>query len=490
MSHAHSRSPLHKFLHWIEELAHVGFELLTELIVRPRSKHHRPKWVLFWVFAALATIIGIFAYAQGIKVSGIGALFSKAGELIYNVYPLWLPLLLGKIFADLWLAYVRLDFIKKNPGVVLEIRVPKEITKSPRAMELFFSAMFEKGSVTYVETYWEGKLRPWFSFEIASFGGELHFFAWTMLKYRNVFESQLYAQYPTVEIVEVSDYAKKKIYDPRRNFMWGTYFALTKPDIYPIMTYVDYGLDKETEEEYKIDPLSSLLEYLGSIKKGEEVWIQILIRAHSELKLVEGHLFKKKDWTESAMREVNKIMRRDPKTKSTRQKTETGFPIVPTLTEWEKNQVEAIERSINKRPFETMVRLCYLAEPERFSGMSATISGLLGTFRKPFNSNLLNGFKLGWYTDLKDGTKDLLWFVGLREWGIRKFQPHYAHTMLDAYRRRSIFYPPYKNWQSTPYILTAEELATIYHIPGQVISTPTFGRLMSKKVEPPPNLPV
>ena len=28
------------------------------------------------------------------------------------------------------------------------------------------------------------------------------------------------------------------------------------------MTYIDYGLDKETEEEYKVDPLTTLVEYL------------------------------------------------------------------------------------------------------------------------------------------------------------------------------------------------------------------------------------
>lgn len=390
----------------------------------------------------------------------------------------------------MWMTYIRSDYIRKNPGMVLEVRVPKEITKSPKAMELFFSSIYEKGSVEYSETYWQGKIRPWFSFELASFGGELHFYIWTPVKYRNMVESQLYAQYPTVEIIEADDYAKNKVYDSKKNFMWGTYFKLTKPDPYPIMTYVDYGLDKETEEEYKVDPLSSLLEYIGSIKSGEEVWIQILVMAHAELGIKEGRLFKHREWIAEGHAEVNKIMKRNAETKSSRSVTAAGFPVIPTLTEWEKLQVEAIERSLNKRAFETMIRLCYFAEPERFNIMSATISGLLGTFRKPFNSNLLNGFKLGWYTDLTDPMKDFLFLFGLRDWGIRKFQPGYAHTMLDAYRRRSIFYAPYRNWEATPFILTAEELATIYHIPGQVVTTPTFERIPSKKVEPPANLPI
>lgn len=404
--------------------------------------------------------------------------------------PVWVTFLLGFLFVEFWMSYVRQDFILKMGGVLLEVKLPREIERTPRAMELFFSAIWEKGSVTYVDTYWDGKLRPWYSFEIASFGGDIHFYVWTLTKYKNAIEAQIYAQYPMVEIAEVPDYATKFRYHPPHNFWWGTYFKLTKPDPYPIMTYVDFGLDRETEEEYKVDPITSILEYLGTLQPGEQVWIQILIRAHAPFSLIEGHLFPRKDWKDEAMNEVNDIMLRHPETKSSRQFTETGFPIIPTLTDGEKKQVEAIERSIAKQPFECAIRGCYMTEPERFSNISVSVTGLLNTFRKPFTSYALNGFKLGWYTDLSDPMKDFLWVLGLREWGIGKFQPKYAKKMLDAYRQRSFFYPPYRFFKRTPHILTAEELATIYHFPGRVAGTPTFGRLPSKKGEPPPNLPV
>jgi hypothetical protein len=38
--------------------------------------------------------------------------------------------------------------------------------------------------------------------------------------------------------------------------------------------------------------------------------------------------------------------------------------------------------------------------------------------------------------------------------------------------------------------MTTEELATIYHFPGDVSKTPTLSRITAKKAEPPANLPI
>jgi hypothetical protein len=59
--------------------------------------------------------------------------------------------------------------------------------------------------------------------------------------------------------------------------------------------------------------------------------------------------------------------------------------------------------------------------------------------------------------------------------------------MLDAYAQRSWFYPPYVR---PHFVLTSEELATIFHFPGRVSETPSLGRIESNKSEPPTNLPI
>ena len=59
--------------------------------------------------------------------------------------------------------------------------------------------------------------------------------------------------------------------------------------------------------------------------------------------------------------------------------------------------------------------------------------------------------------------------------------------IYEAYRRRSYFYEPFK---TRPIVLNTEELATLYHFPGEVVKTPTAPRIPSRRGEAPSNLPV
>jgi hypothetical protein len=58
--------------------------------------------------------------------------------------------------------------------------------------------------------------------------------------------------------------------------------------------------------------------------------------------------------------------------------------------------------------------------------------------------------------------------------------------ILDAFRQRSYFYMPYDR---KAFVLNTEELPTIFHFPGRVAETPTFGRIEAKKGEAPTDLP-
>ena len=161
----------------------IAAELAAEMFAMPHD-HGRGTWLLLIGSLLSTVLIGMFVFVRQLPLP-LGSLLEQVYGYVYLWYPLWLPILLLKIFLEIWLKYIRLGYMRKAGEVLLEIRIPKIIEKTPKAMELFFMAMYETGSVDLVETYWDGKVRPWFSYEIVSFGGEIHFYVWTWKRYRN-----------------------------------------------------------------------------------------------------------------------------------------------------------------------------------------------------------------------------------------------------------------------------------------------------------------
>ena len=134
-----------------------------------------------------------------------------------------------------------------------------------------------------------------------------------------------------------------------------------------------------------------------------------------------------------------------------------------------------------------MIRGFYLAEKDAFN--PAYISGYLGSMRQ-YNSNTLNGLKVGKYTDVTDNFKDWCTIFPFLKGVWAKRKAKLTSEMFDAYRLRSFFYPPYQHYRQDPFVLNTEELATIFHFPGNVSATPTLPKIASKKSEPPANLPI
>ena len=390
---------------------------------------------------------------------------------IFNNIEYWLPFVLVWLFVDIWLRYVRAKWISNIEWVILEIKLPKELYKTPVAMEVVLSALYQSASGKWFDQYLKGRVKNWFSLELVSIEGEVHFFIRTNKIFKDTIEAQIYAQYPTAEVYEVPDYTKYVDYKGKEGdwSLWGTEFILSKKDAYPIKTYVDFGLDKEgVKEEYKTDPITSTLEFLGSIGKNEQVWIQILIQPTGKRFNEPGKWFKKRDWKDEGKDLIEDIIKKA-------RKRSGGSETSPVLlTEIENNEIKAIERNISKLGFDCGIRGVYLSKGEAFN--LANIFSLAGAFRQ-YSSNELNSFKPNNATSFDFPWQD---FKDIRVTKLKK-------NIFNAYKKRSYFYLPYKR---KPFVLNTEELATIYHFPGGVAETPTFGRITSRKSEPPVNLPV
>lgn len=196
------------------------------------------------------------------------SLLNTVGVYLLVLLPILLPIIIFYAFWVVRFRWLTMKFVASKTPALLEIRLPKEITKSPAAMEIFFSHLAQGGAGNWGEAFLDGKTRPWFSCELVSTGGYVRFFIWcSQNAFRNLLESQLYAQYPNVEIFEAEDYTKEFYFDNEKFAMTGVQYDLIAPDPYPIKTYIDYGLDQDQKDEYKIDPITSVIEYLGSLKK-------------------------------------------------------------------------------------------------------------------------------------------------------------------------------------------------------------------------------
>ncbi|MBI2635688.1 MAG: hypothetical protein HYW79_04110 [Parcubacteria group bacterium] len=404
--------------------------------------------------------------------------------IFLSLWWLWLPVFLIAIFIELWTQYLKSRALKKINWLLLEIKIPRDIQKTPKSMEQVFAGLHGVlTGIKFLDKYWKGKVQEWFSFEIAGIDGMVYFFIRTPEQFRNLVEAQIHAQYPDAEILEVLDYAGpmgNKV-PSKTNDISGAELILDKDDFYPIRTYLSF---EEKEEERQVDPMAPFLEILSKLKSGENIFIQYLMKPTNE-----------KSWKEKGVEAINKLVgKKVEKKKSLITKIFGGLEefirnlmIAPAVyPEWgaakkeesktstanlspgEKTVVEAIENKMSKLAFKTGIRFAYIARSDVFN--RANMAAVNGAF-KQFNTVNLNAFK----SNGEAGTSAGQPFKKRRE-----------------YLKKSGFMSRYikRKWPKKDFILNIEELATIYHYPVIVVEAPTLRRVDSKKAEPPVSLPI
>lgn len=421
---------------------------------------------------------------------------------------------------ETWLGFVRAGFFSKQKYCLFEISIPRGQSKSPLAMEVFFNALYQPfGEGTWMNIWLQGSTKPWFTLELVSIEGKVKFFIWTNEKFSNGIQTQLYAQFPNIGIKEIyqgdykNDYVANINYDVSKYKFSCAEFKKKNAGHLPIKTYTDYGLDRDPKEEFKIDPITPVLEYLGNLGKGEQAWIQIGIRAPGKdinkkfpTDPKELEKFKKThkvkwyqnkvmvDWTDAAKDDLKKLTKRDLKM----DKENPSSPAETKLTKQEMEKVDAVERGLSKLAFDTCIRTVYVAEKDSFS--PANSAGLNGVF-KQYNTQHMNSFE----------SKSPLVKYAIQDRGGVRVEAD-KKLIFEQYKARAFFYPQFipigapsyhdvwktnqfklkkdKYTPSVPFIMTIEELATIFHFPGDTATTSNVSRIEAKKVEPPSNLPI
>jgi len=408
-----------------------------------------------------------------------------------------MPIPLAAIAVHLWHDYRQDRFILGMKWVLLEIQVPRDVIKSPAAMELIFSnALYHKSAKGFWERYMIGAPWMWFSLEIVSVDGRVRFYIRTPTRIRGLVETQIYGQYPQAKVVESEDYVfDVPEYSKNGNWnLWGCEFTKTKADFLPIKTYKGFGDDMKTgiKEEFKIDPITPTIEYLGSLAKGQQVWIQMIVR-HS-IKTYKGKEGKKLKYNEAAVEFMEKIMA--PYTRTQKNDNvigtygkQVGLPkhLEPIIT--------AVLTNLNQIHFDCGIRVIALADKrlhslDTFNNFRKEVRLLFRQYTHPYFNEFNRVNSSQFDAPFADPT-------GLALNKVKK-------RLLDFYRLRTFFHPPIQYGMDYPAILSiffpsgkpqicvlsAEELATIFHFPGMVSETPSFKRVESKIAKPPSNLPL
>lgn len=405
-----------------------------------------------------------------------------------------LPFLLYKPLRFAYVLYMQTKWVISVKKVVLEIRIPQHVTKPVKAMENVFNAIWPvyDPPKDWRTTFFEGKVILSLSFEIVGVDGIPHFYIRVPEGSRRMVESAIYSQYPDVEIFEVPDYTQNVPGDmPNKDWdLWGCDFMPLKEDVYPLKTYTDFFEENpEAKDEKRLDPLSSLLEIISTLKKGEQIWIQMTIMPISVKEvnfvkrgkevidvLVKRTKAKKDDNPWPMFLEALSILITNKGFEKEEEKKEEAFPPEMRLTPGERDIVAAIERKISKTCYTSNLRYIYLAKRDVFFGGAKAYGP---SFFSQFGTQNLNGLKPWGDTITKVQAPD---FFTKRRLYLRKRNLFYNYV-----ERNSAFDP----FPGGTFLLCSEELATIFHFPGiEVAPTQSLKRIDTKRAAPPMSLPI
>ncbi len=429
----------------------------------------------------------------------LASILSPIWQIIKEWWWLPTPFILWRPFNFLWRWWRTDIFVSKTPQIMLEIKMPKDVLKPIRAMEVVMAGFRQTlyDPPDWWEKWIEGKINLSYSFEIASFGGETHFYIRFPESGRDSIEAIIYGQYPEAEITLAEDYTKKVPQDiPNKEWdFWAADYRLLKPNSYPIRTYREFETEREPMEEKRIDPIAGLLEAMAKMKPGEQLWTQIHCEPITDKEVA---------WVTEGLKEKDKLARRLSEASKQRplilealdvlitgeppKEPEEKKELLPPemkLTPGERAIITAVEEKISKPGFKTSIRFIYLGKRDVF--FRARLRLPFAFFASHLTQHLNGLVPLG-----KTMTKiHKSWFLPLNLLIPRRLYLRKRKIFKNYLRRVGPLFPlPGGNYSTGVFVLNIEEMATLFHFPGRAQApAPFVPRIESKRGEAPPGLP-
>lgn len=358
---------------------------------------------------------------------------------------IWLPIVLILSFLT-WRNYRKVEAeLPEVESDLLILEIPKTNDKQELAAEQLFASLHgilrDKSELKL-----NNGIQEHLSFEVASVNGQIRFYTWVPKTLRSFVESQIYAQYPTVQIRDADeDYVS---HEREHTVIHTSEIVLTDDEALPIKTF----------QNFEVDPLAGITGTLAKLEQsGEEIWIQILVRPIAD----EWHK-KSERWIKGVKAGKLNLFGNsggvaffgslfEALWKPPEENAKAAAP--KELSDRDKTRIAEAEKKAAKLGYQVKIRLAYLGEDQ--VSARQRMQAIVGTF-KQYNSTNLNGFKVSGAS--------------------------FKSEDLTAYRRRS--------FGRGGFVLNIEELASVFHLPHTNVETPNIVWASSKTAEPPAKLPV
>lgn len=326
-------------------------------------------------------------------------------------------------------------------GVVLLLQVPRTNEKKELAAEQMFASLH--GLLTLPsQSKWRNQPdRERISFEIAVREKRIGFYVWVPQYLESFVEEQIYAQYPTVQISVVEDYALN--HAPTQSVLT-TDLHLSAPDALPIKTF----------QSFEVDPLAAITATLAKFEADEEAWIQLVIRPADQHwhKKSEAYIAKLKAGGGGGGGIKWSGLAEALWTPPTDEKGQAAKP-----ADYDQTRTGAAQDKSQKLAFDMAVRIVYRGNvPESHARLR--MQSIVASY-KQFNTTYLNSFAA---RRLSNNPTDAL-----------------------AYTERQI-----SGKKTATFIGNIEEAATLYHLPHTNVETPFILWANAQTAEPPANLPL
>ena len=401
-------------------------------------------------------------------------------------------IIIGIIFIkgvlELYLFWLRDKWSKTHKNIILAIDIPKGNEQTPKAVENMFTYLGgAHGSVNFFEKWFEGKYQKSFGYEIVSLEGYTQFIIRTPAEFRNLIESSIYSQYPDAEITEIDDYTEivPQSYPDEEYDVWGSEFTQSNPWMYPIKCYEEFEHKMGPLETQFKDPMATLMDLCGSLRQGEQLWLQFII-------IPIGF-----DWLKDAEKEIDNILGKKPKAKKglfmrlvelmgelsesiykiwgdiDNKEKEAKTKTIMDLTPKEQKRLEAISKKASKLAFGIKIRAVYVAKKEVMN-KAKVVNGLVG-FMKQFAALDLNNLR----PDVKRTMTKAVYF-----WTESRVKRK-KNNIFKAYINRS------DSQGLDPGIMSIEELATLWHFPTEgSVKASLVQTAKGRKADAPSSLPL